>query len=137
MKTPWYSASLLLLLLFRTNGKKGHLDGSDFRYCYGMHSKVTFWKLLDHSYVQSSFSIITRHIESRILKDTLQLNILRTWINLRAKSFIKTWVNTKQKSMKVPAKRSFAQKFKCSLQRTLHVSRVRFTYFMRFFFSET
>ena len=33
-------------------------------------SKVTFWKLLDHSYVQSSIPIITRHIENSILKDT-------------------------------------------------------------------
>ena len=49
-------------------------------------SKVAFWKLLDHSYVQSSFSINTRHIESSILKDTLQLNIFWTWINLRKRS---------------------------------------------------
>ena len=31
-------------------------------------SKVAFWKLLDHSYVQSFFQIITRHIENSILK---------------------------------------------------------------------
>ena len=49
-------------------------------------SKVAFWKLLDHSYVQSSFPIITRHIENSILKDTLQLIIFRTWINLSAAS---------------------------------------------------
>ena len=114
-----------------------HLDESDFHYCYGMHSKVAFWKLFDHSYVQSSFSIITRHLENSILKDTLQLNILRTWINLCAKSFIKTWVNMEKRSMKVSEKRSFSQKSKCALQRTLHLSRPRFTYFMRFFFSQT
>ena len=49
-------------------------------------------KLLDHSYVQSYFSRITRHIENNILKDTLQLNNLRTWINIGAKYFIKTLV---------------------------------------------
>ena len=52
-------------------------------------SKVTFWKLLDHSYRQIHFSTITRHIDNSILKDTLQFYILRTWINMRAKSFIK------------------------------------------------
>ena len=100
-------------------------------------SKVAFWKLLDHSYVQSSFQIITRHIENSILKDTLQLNILRTWIKLRAKSFIKTSVNMKQKSMKVPGKRSLAQISKCALRRTLHLNRQRFINFVRFFFFQT
>ena len=99
--------------------------------------KVAFWKLLDHSYVQSSFSINTRHIENSILKDTLQLNIFRTWINLRATSFIKTSVNMKQKSMTVPRKRSVSQKSKYALRRTLNLSRPRFTYFIRFFFSQT
>ena len=55
--------------------------------------------------VQRSFSKITSHIENNILKDTLQLNNLRTWINIRAKYFIKTLVNImKQKSMKVLGK---------------------------------
>ena len=54
---------------------------------------MAFWKLLDHSYVQSPFSTNTRHIDNSILKDTLQFFILRTWINMRAKSFIKTLVN--------------------------------------------
>ena len=52
-----------------------------------------FWKLLDHSYVQSPFSTNTRHINNNILKDTIQFVILRTWINMRAKSFIRTSVN--------------------------------------------
>ena len=68
-------------------------------------SKVTFLKLLDPSYVQSSFSLIMKHVENSIL-NTLQLNILRTWINFCAKSFIETLVNMKQKSMKVVGKRS-------------------------------
>ena len=75
-------------------------------------SKVAFWKLLDHSYVQSSFPINTRHIENSILKDNLQLNIFLTWINLRATSFIKY---EKKKSKAVPRKRSAAQKSKCAL----------------------
>ena len=38
-----------------------------------MFSEVPFWKLLDHYYVQSSFSTITKHIDNSILKDILQL----------------------------------------------------------------
>ena len=35
VKMTWYFACLLLLILFRTNGKKGHLDENDFRHCDG------------------------------------------------------------------------------------------------------
>ena len=93
--------------------------------------KVAFWKLLDHSYVRSFFQIIMKHIENSILKDTIQVNIFRTWINLCTTSFIKTSVNMKQIS-----KRSVAQKSKCALRRTLNLSRPCFTYFIRFFFSQ-
>ena len=55
---------------------------------------------------------------TRYIEDTLQL--LRTWINIRAKSFIKTSGNMKQKSIKVIGKRSIAQKSKGAVQRTLH-----------------
>ena len=73
-------------------------------------SKRAFWKLLDHSYVQSSFLTITGHIYSNLLKDTLQMNILRIWLNIRSKFFIKTLVNVmKRNSMKVAGKRSVAQ----------------------------
>ena len=69
--------------LFRTDDKKRHLDEHDFRHCcFFFFSKVPFFKLLDHSYVQSSFSVITRHVHNSVLKGSLQLNILRTWINI-------------------------------------------------------
>ena len=35
MKMSWYSACLLLLFLFRANGKKGNLNEHSFRHCYG------------------------------------------------------------------------------------------------------
>ena len=100
-------------------------------------AKVALWKLLDHSYVESSFPIITRHIENSTLKNTSQLNIFRTWINLRATSFINTSVNMKQKLITVPRKRSVAQESKRAIRRTWNLSRPRFTYFIRFFFSQT
>ena len=53
--------------------------------------KVLFWKLLDHNYIQSFFSTIVRDIDNSILKDTLQLKNLRTWVKIHANSFIKTW----------------------------------------------
>ena len=106
----WYSAWSLLLFLFRTNDEKWQLDKNNFRNCCGIFSKRAFWKLLDHSYVQSSFLTITGHIYSNLLKDTLQMNILRVWLNIRSKFFIKTLVNVmKRNSMKVAGKRSVAQ----------------------------
>ena len=133
----WYSVGSSLLFLFRINCKKGHLDKKDFCHCYGnlfqkWHSESYF----DHSYVKSSFSIITRHIESSILKGILQLNISRTWINISAKSFINPLVNMTHKLVKVAGKRSVAQKSKRALRRTLHLNRLRFTYFIRLFFSQ-
>ena len=57
------------------------------------------------------FSTITRHICNSILKDTLRLKILWTWIKIRANSFIKTLLNImKRKSTKVPWKLSPAKK---------------------------
>ena len=101
VKMAWYSTCSLLLLLFRTSVKKGHLDENDFRYCYGnFFFESSILKVLDHSYVQSSFSRIKWHIENSIVKDTLQLNDLRTWINIRAKSFIKTSVNIDESAWK-------------------------------------
>ena len=126
----WYGDDMVFrvfiaAILFRINGKNGHLDENNYRHCYGIFfSKVAFWKLLDHSYVQSAFSTITRHTDNCILKDTLQFYILRTWINMRAKSFVKTSVNvTETKIDKVPGKISVAQKSKRALGRTLHQNR--------------
>ena len=54
-------------------------------------SEVPFWKLLGFSYVQSSFSTITRHIENGIWKIlySLRSKILQTWINIPTNYFIK------------------------------------------------
>ena len=92
--------------------------------------KVSFRKLLHHSYVSSSFSTITRHSHNSILKDTLKMKILLEWINIRANSFIITYVDImKLKSPKLPGQLSFAQKFESALQRTLYRNRWHYTYF--------
>ena len=63
--------------------------------------KESFWKLLDHIYLQSSFSTIMRHSDNSILKDTVQLKILRRWINIRVNSFIKTEKTSWNKNRKL------------------------------------
>ena len=106
----WYSTCSLLLFLFTTNGKKRHT----WMRTTSVTVMVVFFKsgilkvtwsqlcsfssqlcsyLITPMITNSPFSTITRHIDNSILKDTLQLYILRTWINMRAKSFIKTSVN--------------------------------------------
>ena len=68
MTFEWHEDIMVLrvfifIFLFRANCNNGHL--------MIVFPKVPFWKLLDHSYVQSSFSTIVRSIENNILKDTL------------------------------------------------------------------
>ena len=63
MKMTWYSACLLLLFLFRTNGKKGHLDKNDFRHCYGNF----FWKWYSESYLITAMF----KVPSQQIRDTL------------------------------------------------------------------
>ena len=123
MKMPWYLHVYCYYFCLEPTVRKDAWMRTTSVTVMAFFSKVAFWKLLDHSYVQSSFQIITRHIENSILKDTLQLNIFLTWINLRATSFIKTSMNMKQKSMTVPRKRSVAQKTTCALRRALILSR--------------
>ena len=90
----WYEDDMAFrafVIIFRTNGKKIHLYANDFYGCYGnFFWKVAFWKLLE--LCSKSLLSNTKRIDNCILKDTLQFYILRTWINMRAKSF-KTSVN--------------------------------------------
>ena len=52
-------------------------------------SEAPFWRLLGFSYVQSSFSTITRHIENGKIFYSWRSKILQTWINILTNSFIK------------------------------------------------
>ena len=68
--------------LFRNNGLREQLYQNDFCCCYGQICfESVIPQVLDHSYVQSSFSTITRHLDNGIWK-TLQLKILPTWTNV-------------------------------------------------------
>ena len=117
---------IFIILLFRINGKNGHLNVNNFRQYYGNFLKVLFWKLLDYSYVQSSFSAIMRHIDNSSLKYPLQLKIL--WINIRVNSFIKTWESiVKWKSKKLPGKLWVAQKLSLHILFTVLIIICHFT----------
>ena len=138
LKMPWYySVCSLLLFLFRTNGKGGQLDENDLRHCYGNFSegdifKVT-WSQLCLKFLLNNYEAHWKqHFEYPTVEYFTDMDQL-----MCAKSFIKTSVNMKQKSMKVPGKRSVTQKSMCALRRILHLNRSRYTYFIRFFFSQT
>ena len=63
MKISWYSAYLLLLFLFRANGKKGRLDEHNFRHCYGFF----FLKRLSESYViTATFKVPSQQIQGTL-----------------------------------------------------------------------
>ena len=106
----------VLIFLFRTNGKNGHLDEELFALLWS-----SFWKCHSENYLitaKSSLSTIRRHISNSVLKDTLKLRILRTWI--RANSFIKTSVTSCNKNSQLH-----------SIPSRLHIKEHRwhFTYF--------
>ena len=68
------------------------LDENDFYHYYGIFLEGIIPKLLDHSYVQSSFATITRHFDNGMWNDTLQLKILRTWITIWANFFLSKYL---------------------------------------------
>ena len=56
MKIPWYSVCSFLVCSFRTNVKKGYLNDSVFRHCYGNFLECAILKVtFDHNYVQQHF----------------------------------------------------------------------------------
>ena len=92
----WYEDAMIFrvfIVIFRlaTNARKHTWMRMISITVMVIFSELPFWKLFYHSYFQNS-----------ILKDTIQLKILWTWIKIGANSFIKTWVNIiKRKSTKV------------------------------------
>ena len=66
MNMPRHSVFSFLFFLFRNNVIKEQLDENDFRRCYVFPESIP--KVLDHSYVQSSLSIITGQLDNSIWK---------------------------------------------------------------------
>ena len=71
------------------------LDENDFRHHYGIFFESTILKLLDHSYVQSSFAKSRRHFGNEIWNIVLRLKILRTWISIGTHYFLSKFLETK------------------------------------------
>ena len=66
MKVPLFRV-FVFIFLFRNNGIREQLYQNDFRCCYGeFFFESVIPQVLDHSYVQSSFSTITRHLDKVI-----------------------------------------------------------------------
>ena len=114
----WYFAFLFFAFLFRSNDKKEHLDENDFRHGYGNYFKsavlkVTWYQLCSTSFLDNYEAHWQRH-----LKDTLQMKILRTWINIHANSFFGKY--HEMIMTMVPWKLSVAKKSEPVLSRASH-----------------
>ena len=95
MTFEWYEDAMvfrayIFIFWFKTNDKNRHLDKNEFHTVMVVFPKVPFLKLLDHVYVQSSSSTIMRPVDNSILKEIVQMKILRTRIKIRSNSFIRT-----------------------------------------------
>ena len=71
-----------------SNGKNKHLNENEFRHSYGNYFrsavlKVTWFQLCSKFFLNNYEAHWQRH-----LKYTLQMKILRTWINIDANSFL-------------------------------------------------
>ena len=118
MKAPWYSVfSFLSIYLFsccclEATKKKKHLDENDFRVGYGNYFKSVILQIPWYQHWQWH------------LKDTLQLKILQTWINIYINSFLDKY--HEQRWAKMPWKLLVPQKFEPILWR---VCARHFTYY--------
>ena len=92
----------IFIVLFRINIRKGYLDESVFRHCYGNFFESVILKV---TWSQLCLKFLLKNCEAHSkqhFEEILQWKILRTWIKTCANTFIKTWTNImKQKSTKV------------------------------------
>ena len=80
----------IFYFLFKSNGKKEHLDENNSRHGYGNYVKSAALKV---SWFQLCSTFFLNNYEThwqRHLKDISQLKILPTWINIQANSFLGT-----------------------------------------------
>ena len=100
------------------NARKNNLMKATSVTFMTIFSEVSFWKLLDHSYVPSSFSTISMNIENGNWKTPYSWKSFRILINI---ALILSWVNImKRKLTRKPGKLSVAQISEPVLQRVLY-----------------
>ena len=110
----------IFIFLFRTNGKKEHLDENDFHFRYGNYFESAIMKVNWYQLCPKSFlNTYEAHWQRNLKIEDLKLKILQQWINIRANSSL---VNImKRKWAKVPGKLSVAQKSELVLWRAFHL----------------
>ena len=130
MTFGWYEDAMIFcvfvrvqLFLFRTNGKKGEWITMASLTVMIFFSQVGYWMLPDQSCSKFILSNYETHWHQHFERcPTIEY---WTWISVRVKSFIKNSVNI------------IKQKSDLAVQRTLHQSIPRFTYFILFLFPQT
>ena len=91
MKMPIFR---VFIFIFRLEpAVREQLDESNFHHYYGIFSESTILNLLDH--ISKFFRNNYETLWQRHLKDTLQLKILRRWINIRTNYFLSKFLETK------------------------------------------
>ena len=85
---PWYSVFSCFIFLFRSNGKKEHLDENDFRHGYGK----LFPKFSSDSYLISViFKVLSQQLRGTLttaFERYFTVEVLRAWLNIHANSFL-------------------------------------------------
>ena len=70
MKMPWYSVSLFLFLCLEPLLRKNSWMRATSATVMITFTKVPFWILLDHNYVERTISTVTRHIDNTAFSRT-------------------------------------------------------------------
>ena len=88
---PWYSVFIFIFRLEPT--VREQLDENNFRHYYGIFFESTILNLLDHisEFIRNNYKTLWQ----RHLKDTSQLKILRTGINIGTNYFLSKFLETK------------------------------------------
>ena len=129
MKVAWDSAFSFLVFSLETTVEKFTWMRTIPVTLMVITSKVPFWKLLDISYVQSSFSTNTKHSDNGIWKRPC------SWRFDGSHVLILSWVNIiKRQCTKMLWKLLIAQKSETVLWRTLYQD---ISLIIMFFFSQT
>ena len=128
MKASWYSVFPFIFFVFRTNGKKEHLDENDFRKSFSNYFKSAILKVTWYQpYSKFFLNNYEAHWE-RYLNDILQLKILRSWMNMRAISFVGNYHETEMNEGACTKIWDFS---------SMNIAQRHFTYYCIFLFPQT
>ena len=133
MMMPWYFLCSLILFSFRNNGNKEHLDWNDFRHCYGVFffekgilkvtsSQLCSKHLLNNDEVNWRYpKVIYGHGSAYVLN--ILSRLWQTWNKNQ-------WKRLEKDQLHKNSRVHFEENF-------IDLNTPGFTYFIRFFFSQT